>query len=115
VTATGIDLATLPAVLKVAEVARLLRTGRNQTYAAIESGEIRAVRIGRSIRVPRGEVARLLGLSPEVGDSGPAPPGNGDGRPLEEDGRPVEAITRGRGDRPSVVEAANAREGRWSR
>jgi len=65
--AAEVDLERLPAMLKVPEVARLLRIGRNQTYASIDAGEIRAVRIGRSIRIPRAELARLLGLQPSKG------------------------------------------------
>ena len=64
---TAAELEALPPVLKVVEVARLLRTGKNQTYAAIEAGEIKAIRIGRSIRIPRAELARLLGLQPSKG------------------------------------------------
>ena len=39
--------------LKVKEVATILRCGRNQAYELIQRGEIRSVRIGRAIRVPR--------------------------------------------------------------
>jgi excisionase family DNA binding protein len=39
--------------LKVREVAAILRCGRNQAYELIQRGEIRAVRIGRAIRVTR--------------------------------------------------------------
>lgn len=40
-------------VLKVTEVAADLRVGRNQAYELIRSGQLRSVRIGRAIRVPR--------------------------------------------------------------
>ena len=40
-------------VLKVQEVAAILRCGRNQAYELIRSGAIRSVRIGLAIRVPR--------------------------------------------------------------
>ncbi len=33
-------------------------------YRGVERGEIRHVRIGRSIRIPRSELARLLGDEP---------------------------------------------------
>lgn len=43
-----------PEFLKVEEVAKRLRIGRNQAYAACEAGEIPgAVRIGRSWRIKR--------------------------------------------------------------
>ena len=40
-------------VLKVSEVAAILRVGRNQLYEAVARGELRAVRIGRTIRIPK--------------------------------------------------------------
>jgi excisionase family DNA binding protein len=39
--------------LKVREVAAILRCGKNQAYELIRDGQIRSVRIGRAIRVPR--------------------------------------------------------------
>ena len=53
------------AVMKVDEVARALRVGRRQCYAAIERGEIPAIRIGRSLRVPRAWLDRTLAGEPE--------------------------------------------------
>lgn len=52
-----------PAVLTVAETARLLRIGRTACYAAIQSGDIPSIRVGRSVRVPRHRLVQLLGLS----------------------------------------------------
>src|SRR4029453_15658029 len=46
-------LATLPEVLIVREAAAILRVGRNQLYQAVARGELGAVRIGRSIRIPK--------------------------------------------------------------
>lgn len=40
-------------LLKVKEIAAILRCGRNQAYELVKSGKIRALRIGRSIRVTR--------------------------------------------------------------
>lgn len=39
-------------MLKVREVAVILRCGKNQAYELIRSGAIRSVRIGTAIRVP---------------------------------------------------------------
>jgi len=39
-------------MLKVREVAAILRCGKNQAYELIRSGAIRSVRIGTAIRVP---------------------------------------------------------------
>jgi excisionase family DNA binding protein len=49
----------LPAVLTVEEAAQVLRIGRGAAYEGVRAGEIPAVRIGRTIRVPR---SRLLAL-----------------------------------------------------
>jgi excisionase family DNA binding protein len=40
-------------VLKVKEVACELRIGINQAYELIQRGEVRSVRIGRTVRVTR--------------------------------------------------------------
>ncbi len=53
-------LATLPEVLTVREAATILRVGRNQLYQAVARGELGAVRIGRSIRIPRHALLDLL-------------------------------------------------------
>lgn len=47
-------------VYTVDEVARILRVGRGQLYAAIGRGELPVIRIGRVMRVPRSFVHRLL-------------------------------------------------------
>jgi excisionase family DNA binding protein len=53
-------LATLPEVLTVREAAAILRIGRNQLYQVIGRGELGAVRIGRSIRIPKHALLALL-------------------------------------------------------
>jgi excisionase family DNA binding protein len=53
-------LATLPEVLTVREAATILRVGRNQLYQAVARGELGAVRIGRSIRIPKQALLDLL-------------------------------------------------------
>jgi excisionase family DNA binding protein len=60
-------------VLTVSEVADRLRISRRSVERAIERGEIRVVRIGALVRVPRAELARVLGL--DVVDLGSYPPG----------------------------------------
>jgi excisionase family DNA binding protein len=50
----------LPEVLKAREAAAILRIGRNQLYQAVARGELRAVRIGRSIRIPKQALLDLL-------------------------------------------------------
>ena len=46
-------------MLKVGEVAEILRCGRNQAYYLVKSGAIRSVRLGRSIRIPREAIAEF--------------------------------------------------------
>jgi excisionase family DNA binding protein len=53
-------LVTLPEVLTVREAAAILRVGRNQLYQAVTRGELGAVRIGRSIRIPKQALLDLL-------------------------------------------------------
>jgi excisionase family DNA binding protein len=60
----GDPLAQLPEVLKVGEVAAILRVGRNQLYAAVARGELPAVRIGRTIRIPKAALTDLLTTPP---------------------------------------------------
>lgn len=42
--------------LTVEEVAAILRIGRNQAYQAVANGEIKAKRIGKTIRVRRRDI-----------------------------------------------------------
>ena len=56
----GDALAGLPEVLTVREVAAILRVGRNQLYEAVARGELPAVRIGRTIRIPTTALKKLL-------------------------------------------------------
>jgi excisionase family DNA binding protein len=59
---------TTPAVLTVREVAEDLRCGKNQAYELIRAGQIRAVRIGRAIRVPAEALAAFK--AGQVAESG---------------------------------------------
>jgi excisionase family DNA binding protein len=42
----------IPAVLTVAEVAHTLRVSKMTIYRLIESGDLSAIRVGRSFRIP---------------------------------------------------------------
>jgi excisionase family DNA binding protein len=46
--------------LTVEEAAELLGIGRNSAYEAIKRGELRAVRIGRRLLVPRQALFQML-------------------------------------------------------
>jgi excisionase family DNA binding protein len=63
-------LATLPEVLTVREAAAILRVGRNQLYQAVARGELGAVRIGRSIRIPKHALLDLLAAASPLPASG---------------------------------------------
>jgi excisionase family DNA binding protein len=47
-------------VYSVMELASVLHIGRNAAYALIKNGDIRCVRIGRTIRVPRSALLEYL-------------------------------------------------------
>lgn len=51
----------LPLLLTVDEAAEVLRIGRSGAYAAVASGFLPSVRIGRTIRIPRDALAVLIG------------------------------------------------------
>ena len=53
-------LAMVPEVLTAREAAAILRVGRNQLYQAVARGQLGAIRIGRSIRIPRQALLALL-------------------------------------------------------
>ena len=72
------QLQELPPVLTVPEVARVLRISRGAAYEAIRSGALPgAILIGRTIRVPKTAVARLLGVDAPGTDGGRGADGGG--------------------------------------
>ena len=50
----------LPFVLRVEDLMPILDIGRNAAYELIRCGQIRSVRVGRQIRVPKEAVAEFL-------------------------------------------------------
>ncbi len=54
------SLDALPVTLRVEELMPVLGIGRNSAYELVRSGQIRSIRIGRKIRVPRDAVAEFL-------------------------------------------------------
>ena len=54
------DLNDLPRILRVEDLMPLLGIGRNTAYQLIRSGQIRSVRIGRQIRIPREALLEFL-------------------------------------------------------
>ena len=53
----------LPLALTVLEAGQVLRVGRSVTYELVRSGQLRSVRIGRSIRIPRDALVEYLQLA----------------------------------------------------
>jgi excisionase family DNA binding protein len=51
------------AMATVEEVAAALGIGRNQAYAAVQMGNVKAMRFGRRWLIPRAEIARLTGTA----------------------------------------------------
>ena len=49
--------------LTVLEAGQVLRVGRSVTYELVRSGQLRSVRIGRSIRIPRDALVEYLQLA----------------------------------------------------
>lgn len=47
------------------EAAKLLRISRGSAYLAAKAGSLPVVRVGGSLRVPRGKLEVMLGLSPD--------------------------------------------------
>ena len=54
------NLDDCPDLMTVAEVQQVFRIGRRQIYEAIRRGEIPHLRIGRTVRVPKIGLRRLL-------------------------------------------------------
>jgi len=45
-----------PVLLRAQEVAKILGIGRTKVFEMLATGELPVLRIGRSVRVPRGEL-----------------------------------------------------------
>ena len=50
----------LPLTLRVEELMPILNIGRNTAYELIHSGQIRSIRVGRQLRIPKGAVLDFL-------------------------------------------------------
>ena len=50
----------LPLTMRVGDLMPVLRIGRNAAYELVRSGNIRSIRVGRSIRIPREAVIDYL-------------------------------------------------------
>ncbi len=50
----------IPALMTVEEVAEQLRIGRSSAYTLVKTRQIRTIRIGRSIRIPRNAILEFI-------------------------------------------------------
>jgi len=50
---------------RIPEAARILKVWRSTIYRMIDRDEIKSVHVGGSVRIPRGELERLLQGEPE--------------------------------------------------
>ncbi len=50
----------LPLTLRVEELMPILGIGRNTAYELIRSGQIRSIRVGRQLRIPKDAVLDFL-------------------------------------------------------
>ncbi|MBO4916143.1 MAG: helix-turn-helix domain-containing protein [Oscillospiraceae bacterium] len=59
------SLDELPLALRVEDLMPILGVGRNTAYELVRSGQIRSVKVGRQIRVPKDAVTEFLGAKAE--------------------------------------------------
>ncbi|MBR4545621.1 MAG: helix-turn-helix domain-containing protein [Oscillibacter sp.] len=59
------SLDDLPLVLRVEDLMPVLDIGRNTAYELIRSGQIRSVRVGRKLRIPKQAVEDFLAGKPK--------------------------------------------------
>ncbi|HIZ36939.1 MAG TPA: helix-turn-helix domain-containing protein [Candidatus Ruania gallistercoris] len=62
------DDATAPRFLTVAEVAEMARVSRMTVYRMVHSGELPAIRVGKSYRVPQAAVEKMLSDELDFGE-----------------------------------------------
>ncbi len=49
-----------PLTLKVEDLMPILGIGRNTAYDLVRSGQIKSIRVGRNIRIPKAEILSFL-------------------------------------------------------
>lgn len=54
------SLGDLPLTLRVEDLMPILDIGRNTAYELVRSGQIRSIRVGRQIRIPKDALAEFL-------------------------------------------------------
>lgn len=55
-----VDFENIPNVLTISELQKALKIGRGTAYRLVQSKEIRSIRIGKSIRIPKEYVREFV-------------------------------------------------------
>lgn len=58
-----IDFSDVPDVLTVTDIQKVLQIGRSTAYQLIKTGQLKCIRIGRSIRIPKKYVVEFIEAS----------------------------------------------------
>ena len=56
---------SLPLALRVEDLIPILNIGRNTAYELVRSGQIKSIRIGRQLRIPKESVVAFLSQTAE--------------------------------------------------
>lgn len=64
-------LADMPDLLTTAEAKAVLRCGKNQLIRALNTGEVPGIRIGRSWRIPKHALERMITAAQSGNEKGP--------------------------------------------
>lgn len=54
------SISEMPLTLRVEELMPILNIGRNTAYELVKSGEIRSIKVGRQLRIPRDAIEDFL-------------------------------------------------------
>ena len=54
------NLESLPLALSVDDLMDILNVGKNTAYSLVKSGQLRSIRIGRQLRIPRDALREFL-------------------------------------------------------
>lgn len=57
------DLDNIPLALTVEQTAQVLQLGKSLVYEMVRSGQLRSLRVGRKIRIPRSALLEFLDCS----------------------------------------------------
>ncbi len=57
---TYTNFEAMPLVLEVSDIADTLGIGRNKAYLLVNSGQIKALKLGNHYRIPRDEFIRFI-------------------------------------------------------